>query len=203
MRAGGHLKSVPQMVAWLPAHLWYNVVMKWPPTKRAQILRWHFANGGNVSATAARYRVGRQTLYRWLKRYDPTDPRRSLKPYRRGPKHPRQPSWLPFVVKVSDYIAEQQAKTQKRTTGRQVHVYLAAHGIFLSLSTVGTMLAYIRRQCPVCRDRGVSHYWRAHHPDWALARDDPNRPRAAYTKQKRRPTPAGEDRHQFPRAERT
>ena len=59
---------------------------------RLRIIDWHFANGAKVSKTSRHFTIARQTLYRWLGRYNPKD-LRSLEDRSSRPKHCKQATW--------------------------------------------------------------------------------------------------------------
>ena len=121
-------------------------------------MAWHYNNGSNAAATCRHFGISRSTFYRWLKRYDPSQPQKPLRPKSRRPHTKRKPSWsLQHLAVLSDLSAEHPAWGRDR-----LRVALAAKGWQVSSATVGRMLSAIKKRCPVCRARGGEHNYPTH-----------------------------------------
>jgi transposase InsO family protein len=107
---------------------------------RLAMLDWHRDHGGDVSRTCRRFGVSRPTFYRWQARFDP----RRLETLEDRPSRPRRrrrPTWGE---------AEMAALLRLRTTfprwGKEkLAVLLEAEGLYLPVSRVGRILAWLRR----------------------------------------------------------
>ena len=78
--------------------------MKYSTRKRRQSLEWHNLNGCNVAATSRQFGVSRSTVYRWLGRYDPANPARSLRAHSRRPHNRRKPLWSEHHLARGAYV---------------------------------------------------------------------------------------------------
>ncbi len=108
--------------------------------RRLTWLRFHYAHGGNVSLTCRHFCIGRSTLLRWLRRFDP-DNIRSLEERSRSPHRVRRPEIDPCVVTLIERY--------RRTTPLMGKTMLAEllrhdHGMEISPSSVGRV---IERHC--------------------------------------------------------
>ena len=121
--------------------------------ERRAWLRHYEANGRNASATARYFGVARSTLVRWLARYDPDHPVRSLKPQSRRPHRTKAPTYSLLELAALSEIA----RRQPRWGAGRLRAALASHGVHRSRATVGRMLAAIYRRCPVCKGKGGRH----------------------------------------------
>ncbi len=120
--------------------------MKYSTRKRRQSLEWHNLNGCNVAATSRQFGVSRSTLYRWLGRYDPANPARSLRAHSRRPHNKRQPLWSEHhLARVADISAD-----YPKWGSIRLHRAVVAQGWQVSVSTVGRMLRRINSRCPIC-----------------------------------------------------
>lgn len=100
-----------------------------------------YAKQHGVMAAVRVFHRSRATIYRWLKRYDPVK-LTSLQPRSRRPKRPRWRQWA---------VVQEQAVLDLRTaqpcTGKaKLHHLLAQQGTRLSISTIGRILASLRRR---------------------------------------------------------
>ena len=126
--------------------------------ERRAWLTWYHSNGGNVSATCRHFAISRSTFYRWLRRYDPSQPQKPLRPKSRRPHTTRKPLWsVHHLAHLSDLSAEHPAWGRDR-----LRVALSTRGWQVSSATVGRMLSAIKRRCPVCRNRGGEHHYSVH-----------------------------------------
>lgn len=108
--------------------------------KRLKWLDWHDRHGRNVSRTCRHFDIGRETLYRWLRRYDPSD-LRSLEDRSSRPKRCRQRQWTTAAV-----LAVQRLRERYQGWGKEkLRVLLGREGIALSASTIGRILVYLKR----------------------------------------------------------
>lgn len=106
---------------------------------RLAMLDWHREHGGNVSLTARRYGVSRPTVYRWLRRFE----RRhlsSLEDRSSRPARRRRRTWT-----TAEISAVRQLRTTFPRWGKdKLVVLLEGEGLYLSVSRVGRILAYLR-----------------------------------------------------------
>lgn len=106
---------------------------------RLEMLDWHRAHGASVARTARRFGYSRPTVYRWLARYDPrrleTLEDRSSMPRRR-----RRPIWSEAEVAAVLRLRE----TFPRWGKDKLAVLLEADGLYLPVSRVGRILAWLR-----------------------------------------------------------
>ena len=120
--------------------------MKYSTRKRRQSLEWHNLNGCNVAATSRQFGVSRSTVYRWLGRYDPANPARSLRAHSRKPHNKRKPIWSEHhLARVADISAD-----YPKWGSIRLHRAVVAQGWQVSVSTVGRMLRRINSRCPIC-----------------------------------------------------
>ncbi len=107
---------------------------------RLAMIDWHHANGGNVSRTARHFGYSRPTVYRWLARFDArrleTLEDRSPEPRRR-----RRPTWSEAHIAAVRRLRE----TFPRWGKDKLAVLLEAEGLYLSVSRVGRILAWLKR----------------------------------------------------------
>ena len=118
---------------------------EWPEltpeaVRRLRIIDWHLANGGNVSKTSRHFTISRQTLYRWLKRYNPKD-LKSLEARSSRPRRCKQPTWTKEEVLAVRTLRERYPAWGKL----KLAVLLARQGLSLSASRVGRILCYLKR----------------------------------------------------------
>jgi putative transposase len=108
--------------------------------RRLKWLDWHGGHGRNVSRTCRHFAIGRETLYRWLRRYDPFD-LRSLEDRPSRPRRCRQRQWTTAVV-----LAVQRMREKYVGWGKEkLQVLLGREGVELSASTIGRILSYLKR----------------------------------------------------------
>jgi transposase InsO family protein len=94
-----------------------------------------------VAAAVEVFGRSRATIYRWLKRYDPTD-LRSLRPRSRRPHRTRKRQWTP-----AQEAAVLEGRHAHPRYGKAKLVYLLrAMGILLAESTIGRILASLTRR---------------------------------------------------------
>lgn len=94
-----------------------------------------------VAAAAATFKRSRATVYRWRKRYDPTD-LRSLRPRSRRPRRTRKRQWTPAQEQA---VLDLRQRHPRYGKAKLVHL-LRARGIDLSASTIGRILASLKRR---------------------------------------------------------
>ena len=85
--------------------------------------------------------VGRATLYRWLKRFDPYD-LTSLREGSRRPRRVRRPVWSYVLVMAVKQVRQQYPRWGKD----KLVVLLKEQGYMTSASTVGRVLRYLKRR---------------------------------------------------------
>lgn len=107
--------------------------------ERLKLVRYAHKRG--VAAAMEAFAVSRATVYRWLQRYDPGD-LSTLESRSRRPRHTRRRQWT---------AAQEQAVLQLRTVhprfGKmKLAVLLATEGLVLSASTIGRILASLKRR---------------------------------------------------------
>ena len=129
----------------LPGTLLYVARQDWPALspealRRLKIIDWHLANGGNVSKTSRHFTISRQTLYRWLKRYNRKD-LRALEDRSSRPHRCKQPTWTKDEVLAVKTLRERYPAWGKL----KLVVLLRREGLHLSASRVGRILGYLKR----------------------------------------------------------
>ncbi len=129
----------------LPGELLRIARKDWPElspeaVRRLRIIDWHLANGKNVSKTCRHFTIGRQTFYRWLRRYNPKD-LRSLEDRSSRPKHCKQATWTKEEILAVRVLRERYPAWGKL----KLVVLLARQGLQVSASRVGRILAYLKR----------------------------------------------------------
>lgn len=107
-------------------------------------LRWmdyYHQRGHNVSQTCRHFDIGRETFYRWRRRYDPRR-LQSLEDDRgtRRPTHVRQPQTLPAVEARIRALRERYP----RWGDRKLAVLLRREGWTIGHATIGRVLARLR-----------------------------------------------------------
>lgn len=107
---------------------------------RQQMLAWHRAHGSNVSRTARHFGYSRQTVYRWLRREDLRQPT-SLIDRSSRPRRVRERTWGEHEVAAVRTARQEYPRWGK---DKLVHV-VAAHGLRLSVSMVGRILAFLQQ----------------------------------------------------------
>jgi transposase InsO family protein len=108
--------------------------------RRLRIIDWHLAHGENVSKTCRHFTISRQTLYRWLKRYNPKD-LRSLEDRSSRPKRCRQATWTKEEILAVRMLRERYPAWGKL----KLAILLARQGLQLSASRIGRILAHLKR----------------------------------------------------------
>ena len=122
--------------------------------QRVAAVKWWRANGRNVSATCRRYGIARSTFYRWLERFDPKEPGRSLRRRRRTVRvRPLAPKEALFIKKV----VEMQIQNPRLGRRRIRRALLEMRDDAPSEATIGRWLSRINRGCPVCGGRNGLH----------------------------------------------
>lgn len=129
----------------LPGTLLRVARKEWPELspdglRRLRMIDWHLANGANVSKTCRHFTISRQTLYRWLKRYNPKD-LRSLEDRSSRPRRCKQATWTRAEVLAVKAMRERYPAWGKL----KLAVLLSRQGLQLSVSRVGRILAYLKR----------------------------------------------------------
>ena len=99
-----------------------------------------FEETRDVGLVCETFGISRATLYRWAKRFDPGD-LGSLRDRSRRPRRLRKPLWSTELI-----IAIRDLRAQYPRWGKdKLVVLLGAKGYKTSASTVGRILAYLRR----------------------------------------------------------
>jgi putative transposase len=94
----------------------------------------------DVGLVCETFGISRATLYRWAKRFDPSD-LRSLRDRSRRPRRLRKPLWSTELV-----IALRDLRAQYPRWGRdKLVILLSDQGWKTSASTVGRIITYLRR----------------------------------------------------------
>jgi putative transposase len=130
---------------------------------RLHWITWHYAHGKNKSLTARHFGISRPTLSKWLSRYD----NRHLKSLESHPKRPyrvRRPELSTDAV----LAVLELRKRFPRWGKKKLVVLLRRAGWTLSQSTVGRILAHLRRSGQLhyyCRQ--VQMRWRRSQRPWA------------------------------------
>ena len=104
---------------------------------------------GNAKLVCSTFGVSRATLYRWRKRFDPRD-LPTLQERTRRPRRVRQPTWSPELVKAVLQLREQYPRWGKA----KLAVLLRREGLVTSVSTVGRILADLKRRRLLVEPRG-------------------------------------------------
>jgi transposase InsO family protein len=127
--------------------------------QRLSWIDWHKTHGENVSLTCRHFAISRQTFYRWLGRFDPRN-LQSLEDRSSAPLRRRLRKWttehaLAVLALRESYPAWGKEKLQR---------LLLRAGTALSVSTVGRILAHLKRRGqlrePVRRTRSGRRPWR-------------------------------------------
>jgi transposase len=96
---------------------------------------------GNVAHTCRHFGIGRQTFYRWQRRYDPYD-LTSLEERSHRPRQCRQPTWaFPLEEKVSGLRLQFPRRGKDKLA-----VLLRRQKLALSVSMVGRILTRLKQQ---------------------------------------------------------
>lgn len=108
---------------------------------------------GDVGLVCRTFGLSRASLYRWRRRFDPRD-LSSLKDRSRRPKRLRRPRWPKELVEASRRLRESYPRWGKD----KLVVLLGREGIKASVSTVGRVLAELKRRGLLCepKRRGIS-----------------------------------------------
>jgi putative transposase len=100
-----------------------------------------FKEIGNVRVVCETFGIGRATLYRWVKRFDPTD-LSSLKEESRRPRRVREPLWSRELVKAVKAFREEYPRWGKD----KLAVLVREQGHEASVSTVGRILNHLKQR---------------------------------------------------------
>lgn len=109
--------------------------------QRLQWIEWYRDHGENARLTCRHFSLSPDTLYRWLRRYNPRD-LTSLETGGKRPKRVRRPTWTAPQVQAVLKIREQHPRWGKEKLGR----LLAMNGCRLSVSMVGRILADLKKR---------------------------------------------------------
>ena len=101
---------------------------------------------GNVSQVCNEFGISRPTFYKWLGRSDPDKPSKPLRSQSRRPHTKPLPKWGARELNI---LAQVDYETHGRLSAMRLSEGLQKRGVQVSRSTVGRMLAKIRR-CPLC-----------------------------------------------------
>lgn len=95
----------------------------------------------NAQVVCETFGIGRATLYRWLKRFDPKD-LRSLREESRRPGRVRQPLWSRELVEAVKALREHYPRWGKD----KLAVLVRGQGHEVSVSTVGRIVNHLKRR---------------------------------------------------------
>lgn len=95
----------------------------------------------NARVVCETFGIGRATLYRWLKRFDPKD-LTSLKEQSRRPRRVRRPLWPSELVRAVKELRQEYPRWGKD----KLVVLLRDRGHECSTSTVGRILVYLKQR---------------------------------------------------------
>ena len=98
-------------------------------------IEWHHGHGSNARKTCRHFTISPDTLYRWLRRYQPHD-LSSLENRSRRPKRLRQHTWNPNLEQEVLQLREQFPRWGKD----KLVVLLHRQGYEVSTSMVGRIL---------------------------------------------------------------
>jgi len=131
--------------------------------RRVAMLDWHGSHGQNVSLTARHFGVGRATVYRWLRRYDPFR-LETLEDRSSAPRRRRRATWTLTELAAVRSIRERYPRWGKD----KLRVLLRREGLTLSASMIGRILLRLGRtgELHEARRRGISarkRAWRRPH----------------------------------------
>jgi transposase InsO family protein len=108
--------------------------------RRLKWFDWHRQHGENVSLTCRHFGIARETFYRWKRRFRPTA-LSSLEDRSSRPRHCRQRQWTTASV-----LSVQRMREEYIGWGKEkLRVLLGRQGVNLSASTIGRILAYLKR----------------------------------------------------------
>ena len=100
---------------------------------------------GKVSQVCNEFGISRPTFYKWLGRSDPDKPSNPLRSQSRRPHTKPLPKWGARELNI---LAQVDYETHGRLSSMRLSERLRERGVQVSRSTVGRMLAKIRR-CPL------------------------------------------------------
>jgi putative transposase len=100
---------------------------------------YYRSHGENARLVCRYFGISPQTFYRWLKRYDPYHPR-TLESRSHRPKQVRQPAYTATQIEAVRQMREQYPRWGKD----KIKVLVGKQGIYLSASTVGRILVYLK-----------------------------------------------------------
>ncbi len=120
-----------------------------------------FKEIGNARVVCQTFGIGRATLYRWLKRFDPKD-FNSLKEESRRPRRVRKPLWSGELVKAIKALREEYPRWGKD----KLAVLVRKQGHETSVSTVGRILNHLKQRGELTesRRRAISAKRRSRRP---------------------------------------
>ncbi len=95
----------------------------------------------NVRVVCQTFGIGRATLYRWLKRFDPKD-LSSLREESRRPRRVRKPLWSWKLVQAVKALREEYPRWGKD----KLAVLVREEGQEVSVSTIGRILSHLKRR---------------------------------------------------------
>src|SRR3990172_6581124 len=109
--------------------------------RRLEWIDWYRAHGGNARRTCRHFSISPDTLYRWLRRYNPRD-LGSLEGRSRRPQRVRQPTWS---LELAQAVLE--AREGRPCWGKdKLAVMLRREGWQVSTSMVGRVLTRLKAQ---------------------------------------------------------
>ena len=112
-----------------------NVELSKEASKRLKWFDYYNSPAHNARLACRYFGISPQTLYRWLKRYDPYHPS-TLESRSHRPKLVRQPTYTTTEIEAVRKVREQYPRWDKD----KIKVLLVRHGIHLSAATVGRIL---------------------------------------------------------------
>ncbi len=108
--------------------------------RRLKWFDWHREHGQNVSLTCGHFGIARETFYRWKRRYQPAV-LSSLEDRSSRPRRCRQRQWTTAAIRAVQRMREEYIGWGKE----KLRVLLSRAGVNLSASTIGRILAYLKR----------------------------------------------------------
>ena len=104
-------------------------------------IEWRHGHGSNARKTCRHFTISPDTLYRWLRRYQPHD-LSSLENRSRRPQRLRQPTWNPDLEREVLQLREQFLRWGKD----KLVVLLHRKGYGVATSMVGRIVVRLKQQ---------------------------------------------------------
>jgi putative transposase len=133
------MKTISGVVSGISRLSRLTVELSKEASKRLKWFDYYNSHAHNARLTCRYFGISPQTFYRWLKRYDPYHPR-TLESCSHRPKLVRRPTYTIIEIEAVRKIREQYPRWGKD----KIKVLLVRQGIYLSASTVGRILNYLK-----------------------------------------------------------